>query len=56
MNFAVSPVLIPVVKQVRHRHPSTLHLWWARRPLASGAVSSLFFYQELFGVYESMFL
>ena len=35
MSFAVSPVLIPVVKQVRHRHPSTLHLWWARRPLAS---------------------
>jgi putative DNA methylase len=22
-------------KSIRHSHPSTLHLWWARRPLAS---------------------
>jgi putative DNA methylase len=22
-------------KNIRHRHPSTLHLWWARRPLAA---------------------
>jgi hypothetical protein len=22
-------------KSVRHGHPSTLHLWWARRPLAA---------------------
>lgn len=22
-------------KNIRHGHPSTLHLWWARRPLAS---------------------
>ena len=22
-------------KSIRHGHPSTLHLWWARRPLAS---------------------
>ncbi|MBP8645673.1 MAG: DUF1156 domain-containing protein [Syntrophobacteraceae bacterium] len=22
-------------KSVRHGHSSTLHLWWARRPLAS---------------------
>ena len=22
-------------KSIRHEHPSTLHLWWARRPLAS---------------------
>ena len=22
-------------KSLRHGHPSTLHLWWARRPLAS---------------------
>ncbi|MGE4043551.1 MAG: DUF1156 domain-containing protein [Acetobacteraceae bacterium] len=22
-------------KSIRHRHPSTLHLWWARRPLAA---------------------
>ena len=25
-------------KSIRHGHPSTLHLWWARRPLASRAV------------------
>lgn len=24
-------------KSIRHGHPSTLHLWWARRPLAAGA-------------------
>ena len=23
-------------KSIRHGHPSTLHLWWARRPLADG--------------------
>jgi putative DNA methylase len=22
-------------KSIQHGHPSTLHLWWARRPLAS---------------------
>ena len=22
-------------KSIRHGHPTTLHLWWARRPLAS---------------------
>src|SRR4051794_28189590 len=22
-------------KSIRHGHPSTLHMWWARRPLAS---------------------
>ena len=22
-------------KSIRHGHPSTIHLWWARRPLAS---------------------
>src|SRR5256885_15459245 len=22
-------------KSIRHGHPSTLHVWWARRPLAS---------------------
>lgn len=22
-------------KAIRHGHPSTLHLWWARRPLAA---------------------
>ena len=38
---------IPVVskhaargKSIRHGHPSTLHLWWARRPLAARAVVS----------------
>ena len=25
-------------KFIRHGHPSTLHLWWARRPLAARAV------------------
>ena len=25
----------PRDKSIRHGHPSTLHLWWARRPLAS---------------------
>lgn len=26
-------------KSIRHGHPSTMHLWWARRPLAAaGAV------------------
>ena len=25
----------PGEKSIRHGHPSTLHLWWARRPLAS---------------------
>ncbi len=23
-------------KSIRHGHPSTLHLWWARRPLEQG--------------------
>jgi len=23
-------------KSIRHGHPSTLHLWWARRPLGGG--------------------
>ncbi|HND56071.1 MAG TPA: DUF1156 domain-containing protein, partial [Pirellulaceae bacterium] len=22
-------------KSIRHGHPSTLHLWWARRPLVA---------------------
>ena len=32
-------------KSIRHGHPSTLHLWWARRPLAAARAvifSSLF--------------
>ena len=29
-------------KSIRHGHPSTLHLWWARRPLAAArAVAAL---------------
>ena len=27
-------------KSIRHGHPSTLHLWWARRPLAAARVTS----------------
>ena len=27
-------------KSIRHGHPSTLHLWWARRPLASSRADS----------------
>ena len=29
-------------KSIRHGHPSTLHLWWARRPLAAGARAVIF--------------
>jgi hypothetical protein len=28
-------------KSMRHGHPSTLHLWWARRPLAACRAMSL---------------
>ena len=31
-------------KSIRHGHPSTLHLWWARRPLA--AARAVIFAQE----------
>ena len=27
-------------KSIRHGHPSTLHLWWARRPLAAARAVS----------------
>jgi adenine-specific DNA methylase len=27
-------------KNIRHSHPSTLHIWWARRPLASSRVTN----------------
>jgi len=27
-------------KNIRHGHPSTLHIWWARRPLASSRVTN----------------
>jgi len=26
---------------IRHGHPSTLHLWWARRPLAAAGAGCL---------------
>jgi len=29
-------------KSIRHGHPSTLHLWWARRPLGGGACRHFF--------------
>jgi putative DNA methylase len=28
-------------KSIRHGHPSTLHLWWARRPLATAWTGDL---------------
>ena len=27
-------------KSIRHGHPSTLHIWWARRPLASSRATA----------------
>ena len=27
-------------KSIRHGHPSTLHLWWARRPLAAARATA----------------
>ena len=27
-------------KSIRHGHPSTLHLWWARRPLAAARAAA----------------
>ena len=37
MDFPIAEVSKQAVreKSIRHGHPSTLHLWWARRPLAS---------------------
>ena len=37
VDFPISVVSKHAVreKSIRHGHPSTLHLWWARRPLAS---------------------
>ena len=29
-------------KSIRHGHPSTLHLWWARRPLAAARAAGKF--------------
>ena len=37
-------------KSIRHGHPSTLHLWWARRPLAlSRAVLLVVRHVTIFG-------
>ena len=30
-------------KSIRHGHPSTLHLWWARRPPGGGSGGDLGF-------------
>ncbi len=37
VDFPISTVSRHAVreKSIRHGHPSTLHLWWARRPLAA---------------------
>src|SRR4030042_2848941 len=37
VDFPVAVVSKPSAreKSIRHGHPSTLHLWWARRPLAA---------------------
>ena len=47
-------------KSIRHGHPSTLHLWWARRPLAAARavifaqmVDDLLVYLELFFTEEA---
>jgi len=34
-------------KSIRHGHPSTLHLWWARRPLAACRAMLCAYYQHL---------
>ena len=37
VDFPIVEVSMHAVREkaTRHGHPSTLHLWWARRPLAS---------------------
>jgi len=37
VDFPIGPVSAhsATEKSIRHGHPSTLHLWWARRPLAA---------------------
>jgi len=37
VDFPVAEVSRQAVreKSIRHGHPSTLHLWWARRPLTA---------------------
>ncbi len=37
VDFPIARVSVQAAreKSIRHGHPSTLHLWWARRPLAA---------------------
>ncbi len=35
VDFPIAEVSKHATKSIRHGRPSTLHLWWARRPLAS---------------------
>ena len=35
VDFPIAEVSKHAAREKRHGHPSTLHLWWARRPLAS---------------------
>ena len=37
MNFVLEKINAESAreKSIRHGHPSTLHMWWARRPLAA---------------------
>ena len=30
-----------IEKNIRHGHPSTLHIWWARKPLAASVATNL---------------
>jgi len=34
-------------KNIRHGHISTLHIWWARRPLASSRAIMLYLFPPL---------
>ena len=42
VSFPVKEVSIESAreKNIRHGHISTLHIWWARRPLASSRATS----------------
>ena len=33
-------------KNICHGHPSTLHTWWARRPLASSRATGFIIHEE----------
>lgn len=41
-SFSVKEVSIELAreKNIRHGHISTLHIWWARRPLASSRATN----------------